>query len=69
MQNDSNRNGGMMRTVDMRCRVVHLEGGRTIHTGRRTFSARGVYFLLDRAIAAGTKLEVTLTYFFAERSR
>jgi hypothetical protein len=32
------------------------------HTETQNVSARGVYFYLDRAIAAGTKLEVTLTF-------
>jgi hypothetical protein len=32
------------------------------HTETMNVSARGVYFYLDRAIATGTKLEVTLTF-------
>ena len=32
------------------------------HTETQNVSARGVFFYLDRAVAAGTKLEVTLTF-------
>jgi len=53
----------MMRRFDMRLpAVVHLEGANEFHTETQNVSARGVYFYLDRAIAAGTKLEVTLTF-------
>jgi hypothetical protein len=53
----------MMRRFDMRLpAVVHLEGANEFRTETQNVSARGVYFYLDRAIAAGTKLEVTLTF-------
>jgi hypothetical protein len=53
----------MMRRFDMRLpAVVHLEGASEFHTETQNVSARGVYFYLDRAVAAGTKLEVTLTF-------
>jgi hypothetical protein len=53
----------MMRRFDMRLpAIVHLEGANEFHTETQNVSARGVYFYLDRAIAAGTKLEVTLTF-------
>jgi hypothetical protein len=32
------------------------------HTETQNVSARGVFFYLDRAVEAGTKLEVTLTF-------
>jgi hypothetical protein len=53
----------MMRRFDMRLpAVVHLEGASEFHTETQNVSARGVYFYLDRAVAAGTKIEVTLTF-------
>src|SRR6202167_3316501 len=52
-----------MRRFDMRLpAVVHIEGASEFHTETQNVSARGVFFYLDRAIAAGTKLEVTLTF-------
>ena len=46
----------MMRRFDMRLpAVVHLEGANEFHTETQNVSARGVYFYLDRAVAAGTK--------------
>jgi hypothetical protein len=53
----------MMRRFDM-ClpAVVHLEGANEFHTETQNVSARGVYFYLDRAVAAGTRLDVTLTF-------
>jgi hypothetical protein len=52
-----------MRRFDMRLpAVVHLEGATEFHTETQNVSARGVYFYLDRAVAAGTKLDVTLTF-------
>jgi hypothetical protein len=52
-----------MRRFDMRLpAVVRLEGASEFHTETQNVSARGVFFYLDRAIAAGTKLEVTLTF-------
>ena len=52
-----------MRRFDMRLpAVVREEGADEVHTETQNVSARGVFFYLDRAIAAGTKLEVTLTF-------
>src|ERR1700735_1075835 len=52
-----------MRRFDMRLpAVVHIEGASEFHTETQNVSARGVFFYLDRAIAAGTQLEVTLTF-------
>jgi len=42
--------------------VVRLEGTNEVHTETQNVSARGVFFYLDRAIEAGTKLQVTLTF-------
>jgi hypothetical protein len=53
----------MMRRFDMRLpAIVRLEGTNEIHTETQNVSARGVFFYLDRAIEAGSKLEVTLTF-------
>jgi hypothetical protein len=58
----------MMRRFDMRLpAIVRLEGARPdqpqdVHTETQNVSARGVFFYLDRAVEAGTKLEVTLTF-------
>ena len=53
----------MMRRFDMRLpAVVRLEGINEVHTETQNVSARGVFFYLDRAVEAGTKLEVTLTF-------
>ncbi len=53
----------MMRRFDMRLpAVVRLEGADEFQTETQNVSARGVFFYLNRAIAAGTKLEVTLTF-------
>jgi hypothetical protein len=68
----------MMRRFDMRLpatvRLVETNHGRLdlhnsdkpaageFQTETQNVSARGVYFYLDRAIATGTKLEVTLTF-------
>jgi len=52
-----------MRRFDMRLpAVVRLEGTNEVHTETQNVSARGVFFYLDRAIEAGTKLQVTLTF-------
>jgi hypothetical protein len=52
-----------MRRFDMRLpAVVRLEGANEFHTETQNVSARGVFLYLDRAIASGTKLEVTLTF-------
>ena len=53
----------MMRRFDMRLpAIVRLEGANEVHTETQNVSARGVFFYLDCAVAAGTKLEVTLTF-------
>src|SRR5439155_26998358 len=53
----------MVRRCDMRLpAVVRLEDAGELHTETQNVSARGVFFYLDRAVAAGTKLEVTLTF-------
>src|SRR6201988_2810009 len=53
----------MMRRFDMRLpAIVRLDGADEVHTETQNVSARGVFFYLDRAIQAGTKLEVTLTF-------
>ena len=52
-----------MRRFDMRLpAVVRLEGASEFHTETQNVSARGVFLYLDRAIAEGTRLEVTLTF-------
>lgn len=53
----------MMRRFDMRLPAsVRLEGASEFQTETQNVSARGVFFYLDRTLAAGTKLEVTLTF-------
>ena len=58
----------MMRRFDMRLpAIVRVEGAgpgqpSEVQTETQNVSARGVFFYLDRAIASGTKLEVTLTF-------
>jgi hypothetical protein len=53
----------MMRRFDMRLpAMVRLEGTDEVQTETQNVSARGVFFYLDRAVSAGTKLEVTLTF-------
>lgn len=52
-----------MRRFDMRLpAIVRLEDRGEIRTETQNVSARGVFFYLDRAVSAGTKLEVTLTF-------
>lgn len=53
----------LMRRFDMRLpAIVRLEGSSEFHTETQNVSARGVFFYLDHAVSAGTKLEVTLTF-------
>ncbi len=61
----------MMRRFDMRLpAVVRLKGegapenglGNEFQTETQNVSARGVFFYLDRPVAAGTRCEVTLTF-------
>ena len=52
-----------MRRFDMRLpAIVRLEGTDEVQTETQNVSARGVLFYLDRAVSAGTKLDVTLTF-------
>jgi hypothetical protein len=55
----------MMRRFDMRLpAVVRLNEDQQneFHTETQNVSARGVFFYLDREVAAGTPCEVTLTF-------
>jgi len=53
----------MMRRFDMRLpAIVRVEGANEFRTETQNVSARGVFFYLDRAVSAGTKIEVTLTF-------
>lgn len=53
----------LMRRFDMRLpAIVKLEGSSELHTETQNVSARGVFFYLDQAVSAGTRLEVTLTF-------
>ncbi len=53
----------MMRRFDMRLpATVRLSESNEFQTETQNVSARGVFFYLDRAVEAGTKLEVTLTF-------
>jgi len=52
-----------MRRFDMRLpAIVQVEGADQFHTETQNVSARGVFFYLDRAVAAGTEVEITLTF-------
>ena len=52
-----------MRRFDMRLpAIVRLDGSAEHQTETQNVSARGVFFYLDRPVAAGTTLEVTLTF-------
>jgi hypothetical protein len=52
-----------MRRFDMRLpAVIRFEGADEFFTETQNVSARGVFFYLDHAVSAGTKLEVTLTF-------
>lgn len=42
--------------------IIRIENANEFHTETQNVSARGVFFYLDHAVAAGTKLEVTLTF-------
>jgi hypothetical protein len=62
MQQDSQERR-TMRRFDMRLpATVRLDGAAEFHTETQNVSARGVFFYLDRAVSAGTKIEVTLTF-------
>ncbi|HVO79687.1 MAG TPA: PilZ domain-containing protein [Terriglobales bacterium] len=52
-----------MRRFDMRLpAAVHLAGAEKLLTETQNVSARGVFFYLDRPVAEGSRLEVTLTF-------
>lgn len=52
-----------MRRFDMRLpAVVRIDDASEFHTETQNVSARGVFFYLDRAVSAGSLLEVTLTF-------
>jgi len=52
-----------MRRFDMRLpAAVRLEGTNEFLTETQNVSARGVFFYLDRPVAQGTRIEVTLTF-------
>lgn len=51
-----------MRRFDMRLPATVREGESELQTETQNVSARGVFFYLDHAVAAGTSLEVTLTF-------
>lgn len=42
--------------------IVRPEGSPEFHTETQNVSARGVFFYLDRPLASGTKVDVTLTF-------
>ena len=53
----------MMRRFDMRLpAIVRVEGTNEFYTETQNVSARGVFFYLDEPVAAGTKIDVTLTF-------
>jgi len=53
----------MMRRFDMRLpAIVRVDGANQFYTETQNVSARGVFFYLDQAVSAGTRLEVTLTF-------
>ncbi len=53
----------LMRRFDMRLpAIVRFEGSTELFTETQNVSARGVFFYVDRTVAAGTRLEVTLTF-------
>jgi hypothetical protein len=53
----------MMRRFDMRLpAIVRLDQENEFHTETQNVSARGVFFYLDKSVAAGTRCEVTLTF-------
>ena len=52
-----------MRRFEMRLpAIVRLDQENEFHTETQNVSARGVFFYLDRPVAAGTPCEVTLTF-------
>jgi hypothetical protein len=62
MQPDSQERR-LMRRFDMRLpALVRLDANNEFQTETQNVSARGVFFYLDRPVAAGTRCEVTLTF-------
>src|SRR5713101_344918 len=62
MQPDSQERR-MMRRFDMRLpAVVRLDQENEFATETQNVSARGVFFYLDRPLAEGTPIEVTMTF-------
>jgi hypothetical protein len=60
---ESSQERRMMRRFDMRLpALIRLEGADEFQTETQNVSARGVFFYLDRAVAKGTPVEVTLTF-------
>ena len=52
-----------MRRFDMRLpAIVRIDPENEFHTETQNVSARGVFFYLNRALASGTRCEVTLTF-------
>jgi len=63
LQDSSDRRA--MRRFDMRLpAAIRLTGNRAdeFHTETQNVSARGLFFYLDRAVAHGSRIEVTLTF-------
>src|SRR6201984_1494654 len=63
LQDSSDRRS--MRRFDMRLpATVRMAGDSAgeFHTETQNVSARGVFFYLDRAVASGSRIEVTLTF-------
>src|SRR5260370_4185952 len=60
---DGSQERRMMRRFVMRLpALVRLEGADEFQTETQNVSARGVFFYLDRAVAKGTPVAVTLTF-------
>jgi hypothetical protein len=52
-----------MPRFDMRLpAIIRLQGAHEVHTETQNVSARGIFFYLENAVAAGTPLEVILTF-------
>src|SRR4030088_668365 len=62
MQQNSQERRTMRRFAMRLPATVRLEGATEFQTETQNVSARGVFFYLDRAVSAGTKIEVTLTF-------
>jgi len=63
LQESSDRRS--MRRFDMRLPAsirITNDGANEFHTETLNVSARGVFFYLDRKVAAGARMEVTLTF-------